>query len=290
MDCCDPYDVLGLNYPCSKDEIKARYHELARKHHPDKLQHLSADEIYSHEQELKRVNLAYELLTKKEYEYTTKNEWKNIWENMDILKDPDVMKQMKDIFENVISGVKKYATSQLNIGQHYITLDVSLDEIYQKKEKRLRLFLKDTIEPVFISINCASYPFLLYDYSENVEIHITFNLIPHQLFSLDTLFDTNDMFCTMYLSIYEFVKGTSIDIEYFDGSTLNITIPSCSDKAIIFENKGLHGEGKLTVFIKVILPQKADLDIIGKSKTQKLLKYLKKVSDAHHSGIKAFKD
>jgi len=74
----DPYEILGLNYPCTKEEIKARYRELARKHHPDKHQHLSKEEIDAHEQEFKKINLAYELLTKKEFEYTTKNEWKGI--------------------------------------------------------------------------------------------------------------------------------------------------------------------------------------------------------------------
>ena len=32
----NPYDILGLPGPCSEDELKKRYYELAQQHHPDK--------------------------------------------------------------------------------------------------------------------------------------------------------------------------------------------------------------------------------------------------------------
>lgn len=46
------YDILCLDYPCSSDEIKAAYRQMARIHHPD----LGGDE-----ETMKDVNVAYEL-------------------------------------------------------------------------------------------------------------------------------------------------------------------------------------------------------------------------------------
>ncbi len=46
------YDILCLDYPCSVDEIKGAYRQMARLHHPD----LGGDE-----EAMKDVNVAYEL-------------------------------------------------------------------------------------------------------------------------------------------------------------------------------------------------------------------------------------
>lgn len=275
----DPYGILGLRYPCSKEDIKNRYYELARKHHPDKLQHLTKEEIDVHEQEFKRISVAYEMLSKKNYEHMDKNDWDKIWENIPIFNDPAFM---SDIFQNVIKGVKKYAASSNN--DHYITIDVSLEEVFQNKDKKLRLFLKNISEPIFININCGSYPFLLYTYDENINIHITFNLLTEGLFSLDTLFESNDIYCTLHITLYEYIKGCTKQIQYLDNTIIDIKIQACSIETIEIPNKGLHNSGKLVIFIKTILPSKALVDTLESSRKEKLYKYLKKISESHHSG------
>lgn len=279
----DPYSVLGLDYPCNKEDIKIRYHELARKHHPDKLQHLSKKEIDIHEQEFKRISVAYEMLSKRNYEHIDmnmdKDDWNKMWENIPIFNDPDFM---NDILQNVINGVKKYATASNN--EHYITIDVSLEEVFQKKDKKLRLFLKNIPDPIFININCSSYPFLIYTYDENINIHITFNLSTEGLFSLDTLFESNDIFCTIHISLYEYIKGCTKHLQYLDNTVIDIKIQPCSEETIEIPNKGLNYSGKLTIFIKTILPSKALVDTLESSKKATLYKYLKKISCSHHSG------
>jgi DnaJ-class molecular chaperone len=286
----DPYDILGLNYPSTRDEIKAKYHELARKHHPDKLQHLPKEEIDANEQEFKKINLAYELLTKKEFQYTTKKEWKGIWDNMnmsDIFTDPDLLRDMNDILQNVINGMKSYANKLIT--EHHITLELSLEDVYHKKEKKLRLFLKGFIEPIFININCKEYPFFIHKYNMNngsiVDIHITFKLLPHNTYSLDYLFETKDIFYNLDINLYEYLYGCSKKIEYLDKTILNIIVKPCNIESIEIPNKGLYDKGKLIVFIKVILPEKEEMDNFNEKKKCKLKKYLKSLSDAHHSGI-----
>jgi hypothetical protein len=54
----DYYDVLGLGRSSSKDEIKKKYRELAKKYHPD----LNKDDK-SAEDKFKEINEAYEILS-----------------------------------------------------------------------------------------------------------------------------------------------------------------------------------------------------------------------------------
>lgn len=52
-----PLDTLGLYWPVSLDEVKARYHELAKRHHPD-----ANGGDRGAEEQLKTINLAYAAL------------------------------------------------------------------------------------------------------------------------------------------------------------------------------------------------------------------------------------
>lgn len=257
----DPYEVLGLVYPCTKEVIKARYYELARKHHPDKLQHLSKEEIEMNEQKLKLINRSYETLTKTDYV----PEW-----------------NFNSIFETVINNVKNYTTKLLK--EHHISVDVTLEEVFNKKEKRLRLFLKGVLQPIFITINCSD---TVYNHGD-LEIHITYNILPHKIYSVED--DGNDIYSTIYITLYEFIKGCSYKLEYLDKSIIDITIPECDTQTIIIPNKGLYGDGDLVIYIKIDLPKKEELSPLVRNK---LLKYLRTVSNAPQNGLiepKAFKD
>lgn len=249
----DPYDVLGLVYPCTKDVIKARYYELARKHHPDKLQHLSKEDIEMNEQKLKLINRAYETLTKTDYE----PEW-----------------NFNSIFETVINNVKNYTAKLLK--EHHISVEVTLEEVFSKKEKRLRLFLKGIIQPIFITINCSDK---LYRHND-LEIHITYIILPHKIYSVED--DGKDIYSTIYISLYEFVKGCSYKIDYLDKTTIDITIPECDTQTIVVPNKGLYGEGSLVIYIKIDLPKKEE---INPKIRNKLLKYLRNMSNAPQNGL-----
>lgn len=287
----DPYEILGISYPATREQIKSRYHELALKHHPDKLQHLPRDEIDRHEQELKKINIAYELLTKSEYQHKTKNEWSGIWANADIagmFNDPDLLRDANDILKNIINQVKNYTAKMLT--EHYINLEVSIEDIYNKKDKKLRLFLKGFVEPIFINVNCKDYPFLIYKYkvtdTHTVDIHITFKVIAHPVYSLDHLFETKDIFYNLDISLYDYLYGCTKTLFYLDNTTLEICVNPCEIQSIEIPHKGLYNEGKLIVFVKVILPEKSQMDAFNDERSgSKLKKYLKGLCSTPHSGI-----
>ena len=56
----DPYKVLGLKKNATDEEIKAAYHELVKKYHPDKYQNNPLSDLA--EEKLREVNEAYDLL------------------------------------------------------------------------------------------------------------------------------------------------------------------------------------------------------------------------------------
>ena len=58
----DPYKVLGLKRGATDEEIKAAYHELVKKYHPDKYQNNPLSDLA--EEKLREVNEAYDLLMK----------------------------------------------------------------------------------------------------------------------------------------------------------------------------------------------------------------------------------
>jgi molecular chaperone DnaJ len=277
----NPYAILGLTYPSTREQIKARYHELALKKHPDKLLHLPEAERDVHEQEFKKINIAYELLTKSEFEYnTSKNDWTDI---ADLFNDPDLLRDANDIVQNIIKQMKSYTMKLFT--EHYITVDVTLEEVYTKKEKRLRLFLKGCVEPIFINVNCADHPFRIYKHNA-LDIHLTFNLLPHDIFSFDTLFESKDVFCNLQISLYDYLYGGTKEIEYLDKSIIRVRLERCSTESIEITNRGIDNKGNLIVFIKITLPEKAHMDVFNEHQIRKFKKYVLRICEASsHSGI-----
>lgn len=57
------YQILGLDKSASDEEIKKAYRRLASKYHPDKLNHLTPQEVVESEEKFKEVKEAYETLS-----------------------------------------------------------------------------------------------------------------------------------------------------------------------------------------------------------------------------------
>lgn len=60
----DPYTLFGLGRDASREEIEARYKELARQYHPDRVAHLGEElRTLAHEKMIE-IQRAYEVLLK----------------------------------------------------------------------------------------------------------------------------------------------------------------------------------------------------------------------------------
>ena len=58
----DPYEVLGVQPGCSKEEIRRAYTQLAAQYHPDKVAHLGDELQKVAEQRFKEIEAAYRQL------------------------------------------------------------------------------------------------------------------------------------------------------------------------------------------------------------------------------------
>ncbi len=271
----DPYEVLGLTYPSSKEDIKARYHELAKKHHPDKLHHLPEEDRKKHEETFKKINVAYELLSKSDFEYSSKSEWKGIWSSVEsFMSNGNVL---GDLFANVIRVAKEYKSQKPS--EHHITVNVTLEEVHQRKDKKLRLFLNKIMDPIFIKVNCGCYPSYLYTHLTKEEktlfIYITFELAFHPVYSLDTLFNTNGLYTQIELSLYDYFNGITKELVYLDGTILPIIIPPCCQEEIVIPNKGLFNRDELTISVRIKVPSLNTFLKLENKRKDKFLKYLR---------------
>jgi DnaJ like chaperone protein len=58
------YRILEIEKTASNDEIKLAYRKMAKKYHPDKLQHLGTEHIKGAEEKFKQVSIAYDQIQK----------------------------------------------------------------------------------------------------------------------------------------------------------------------------------------------------------------------------------
>lgn len=58
------YRILEIKKSATNDEVKKSYRKMAKKYHPDKLQHLGEDHVKGAEEKFKQVQKAYEQIQK----------------------------------------------------------------------------------------------------------------------------------------------------------------------------------------------------------------------------------
>ena len=58
------YRILEIDKSATKDEVKKAYRKMAKKYHPDKLQHLGEEHVKGAEEKFKQVQKAYEQIQK----------------------------------------------------------------------------------------------------------------------------------------------------------------------------------------------------------------------------------
>ena len=193
----DPYAVLGLPHAADMAAVKARYHELARRHHPDKLHGASEDERRRNEDLFKEVTVAYQVIMEggggrgaAAGRWTDANgapmdadgHWRDVWQRVErMFQSQDVWTFMGTVLADVAvkyreareargaaagSGAppapraKDTSASRgaHGNGAHVFDLTVSLEDIYLNKPRKVRLFLKGRADPVVLRVYCGSYP------------------------------------------------------------------------------------------------------------------------------------
>jgi DnaJ-class molecular chaperone len=267
----NPYTILDLPHNTPFNDVRIKYYKLARTHHPDKFVGTD-EEKTANEDYFKKVTVAYRQIEVSEQtntpinEFTfgkfSKDDWRSVWSSVDsFFSRPEIWDSMKAI---IIDKFKDIATKTIQ-KIHRVKVPLKFEDVYNEKMKKLRLFLHDIDEPVFIQVSAGNFPHSLLKYTcieingTNVELEITldFELIDHPIFRYDNLFGTDDLYTDIDITLAEYILGKKQSITYLDGTALSINIPPFTDitKSIVISSRGLHkNKGDLYVFVNIKLP------------------------------------
>ena len=246
----NPYDTLGVPNGASFPEVRAAYIKLAKLHHPDKLN--ETDNLEEHEEYFKRITLAYKKIENKE-KHGDVGDWDGDGE-VGVGEDWGAI--FKKIFKQAVSEIKKL--------YHSIEVPVSLEEIQNKKVKKLEIFLRDIEGPVYVKVNCGEWPSttLIHD---GYVIKTRFALKDHAIYHLDDILGTRDLYTTCELTWAEYLTGARCSILWCDGKTkISMIIPEFHDVElpIVFKGRGLWGQGDLYVKLHITPPPKVVWDTL----------------------------
>ena len=290
----NPYEIMGISRSASLVQIKSRYFELARIHHPDKLSStISDNEKKKHEEKFKDITNAYSKINKeKELEAKfgigdlnnfdnmsddlCEEDWRAVWSDLEsFFNKTNSWEAMKNIVTDTIKDTLYEATlhsiyqstnkwketsKEAAKKQHYINVEVTMEEVHLKKQKKLRLFLKGIKFPVFLTLDIGEFPETVVTHTINdkkVLINFTMELVEHKLFRLDDLLESWDLWLLEPIKITwaDYLCGKKISIEYIDYKKIDIFLkPFEFNSPYCIKDKGLCELGDLYIVLELEPP------------------------------------
>lgn len=296
----DPYDVMDLPRSATLAQVRAKYYELARLHHPDKMPNASDQERAEHEEIFKRITCAYSSI-EREKTLTDSNthtnnagssfdfnadvdvdDWRSVWNHIEhICKSPGVWDAMKGIVKDTIKDVAVKGLEKLS-NTHHVTLEVTMEEVHVKKQKKVRLFLNNMKDrdPLYVVVDIGEYPYTeikhALDSRRNITICVDMKLKKHPIYNFDDILDSWDVFARVQITWVDYIMGKRFTLPYLDGTTVDIDVQPFDDYGlpIEFAGMGLCGLGNMYVSVELNSPKcknemsEADRDILISSLKQ----------------------
>lgn len=247
----DPYIVLGLNRYASADDIRKAYKILALKHHPDK--------SGGDDKAFKKINEAYQILNDNEKRKIYDSCYDdNV--NLDILSKfatvlmNIVHQKLQDKMNNVhmkSSNVKKpepTTKKQIKEKPVIVRMTIDLDDIYNSSVKKLVVKVRRRQEddtmifvrvPLYISLLNYEKQYVFKDLGDDeegtalkkrgdiivkIDIDNSSKTVPTA--TKDTLFSDYDIHIEQTMTLYEYLYGLDVKIQYFNGEEIHVTKPS----------------------------------------------------------------
>ena len=245
----DPYDVLKLPKTASFQEVRIKYIELAKKHHPDRLQNQSDEERSKNEAYFKKVTVAYhtiENLEKGGRNCTAEEreglDWRTIWNRVE--------KFMKEYMNHA-----NVATYEKTNYTHSCKIPVSLEEIHAGKIKKVELFVHHQEDPVYLKVPCNEFP----QYRIHMDSHeyiCNMVLQPHPIYTIDS---SMQLHTNVQIRPTEYIEGARVALHYLEKDVeVEMQIPPFYDldKPWIVPSMGLFRKSDLVVHLQLMAPSK----------------------------------
>ena len=246
----NPYKILNINQDSNIDEVKKAYRKIALKSHPDKLNNIT-------DIEEKKLKIKEFTDATNAYNQIINNDFEKInidYENWEKTFDYIVNSKLFKDFINVIMKSNKIIT-------HSFNLDINYNEYFSKNKKKIRIFLRDCTEPIFIDLDCKKYPKSVITYIDDneAEHEIIFNLtivndnknyyhIKNNDNSIDIIFD-------MIITTIEYLTGNIREHVYLNKEILLIKIEPFANKYVI-PNLGINKGNFICNFVYIPIDKK----------------------------------
>lgn len=264
------YNVLGVPYNASLDEIKRAYKDIALKCHPDKLTQMIDDNVKKERiEKFKEASIAYnELLGKAdkndcigEEDFTN---WKDIWYSV-FSNSTETKEIIRDTFVDIASTFIKsqiYPKSYYNVSsnvsapkRHEVSAEITYREILLNVKKKLRLILVDIDEPLFVDMSCGKFPQVIKEYTDDYdnEHEIVINMIIKEQDNFDHVIHKSgriDLITTVDVSLLEYSTGFDRSIKHADGEYISVSFPEHCGDTYEVANRGINN-GSLFVNVSV---------------------------------------
>jgi DnaJ-class molecular chaperone len=268
----DPYDVLGLSPSASFAEVRAQYFRLARKHHPDKLGHVSDAERKEHEAIFKEITSAYDAIESGRSVsggFDEGKDWRSVWSRVEgLFQKPEVWDCMKRVLQGTLEDMANQKRHERLV--HTMHLSITLEELHQNKSKKLQLLLNGINTPVYVRVPCSEYPcakVLKEIQGETHTINIHMALKEHTVYRFDDLLGTWDISTVVSISWSEYLQGKAITLPSLgpNDTPRDVTIPPMPrmDVPVVLAGAGVAGKGDLYVHLQWRLPTPECWELLG---------------------------
>jgi len=262
----DPYAVLGLPHGADLAAVKARYRELALRHHPDKLYGMSEEDKAKNTELFKEITVAYQIILEGGgggagwggIGADADGHWSRVWERVEkMFQRKEIWSFMGDVLKDVAS---KYRTAQAEAVPHAFDLTVGLRDVYENRPKKLRLFLKGLDDPVIVRAYCGSYPeyrttYTSFDAEYDIRVRLHVREDDAWPYTIDTLFGTKDLYTEVTISWAEAITGVTRELPYLSGGTVAVVVPPFWTEdgrgPIVLKGLGATGHSSEAMYVSV---------------------------------------
>ena len=235
----NPYTVLKISSLATVDEIKKAYRKIALKSHPDKINNISdINERNIKIKEFTDATNAYNQLLNNDMNI---NNWE---ETFDYIMNSQIFKDFINSFINIPSKIIK----------HEFKLDISYNDYYSKNKKKIRIFLKDLKEPIFIELDCKKYPKAIINYLDDNdnehEIIFLLNIVNNNknYYHIVNIDGSIDVIYDMIINTAEYLTGNIREHIFINKDLFLIKIEPFSNKFII-NSMGINNGNFICNFI-----------------------------------------